>query len=114
MVIESPGIDEIIREINEDTSNILIVKHSNRHKNATNFSGMTHVNGSDIGLEKTISNFIGTLFVGESMVIVYALLCGKHGLKVIIMLPRNAFDNLQCLQSLFDDPSRDGLSLRIR
>lgn len=74
---------------------------------------MNHVSGSDIGLEKTISNFIGTLFVGESMVMVYALLCGARNLKMTVVLTRNIFDNLQCLQALLVNPSRDGLSLNI-
>lgn len=114
MVIESPGIGDIHHQLSSDVSKILIVKHPNQYKNTISFLGMIDVSGADIALEKTIDNFSGSLFVGESMTMVYALLCGKRNLKMTVMLTRNAFDNLQCLQSLFNKPSCGGLSLRIR
>ena len=102
MVIQSPGIGEIHHQLSSDVSNILIVKHPSQYKNTMSFSGMVHVSGAVIALEKTIDNFSGSLFAGESMTMVYALLCGKRNFKMTVMLTRNAFDNLQCLQPLFD------------
>ena len=114
MVIESPGIGDIHHHQSLNFSNILIVTHSNRYKNTMNISGVAHVSGADIGLENTIDNFSGSLVVGESMAMVYALICGKSDLKINVMLTQNAFDNLRCLQSQLGKPLRDGLSLSIR
>ncbi len=114
MIIESPGVSDIRHSQNSNVSNILIVKHSNQYKNTMNFSGGIQVSGAEIGIENTIDNFTGLLIVGESMAMVYALLCGKTDLKIHVMLTQNAFDNLRSLQSLLVRPSRNGLSLSVR
>lgn len=114
MVIESPGIGDIYLDQKSNISNILIVKHSNRHKNTINISGVAQVIGSEIGLENTINNFSGSLIVGESMVMIYALLCGNSDLKIKIMLTKDAFDNLSCLRSLLVKLSHDNLTLSDR
>ena len=83
IVIESPGIDDKHIQLSSEVSNVLIVKHSNRYKNSINIAGMVQVNGAEIGLEKTIDSFAGSLIVGESMVMIYALLCGRNDLETI-------------------------------
>lgn len=114
MIIESPGIDDIHHHQSSNVSNMLIVKHSNKYKNTLNISGAAYVSGADIGLESTIDHFSGTLIVGESMAMVYALLCGKSDLKIHVMLTQNAFDNLKCLHSMLVRPSHNSFSLSVR
>jgi|GEM_PF-5607514 len=113
IVIESPGIDDTHVQLSSEVSSVLLVKHSNRYKHSINIAGMVQVNGAEIGLEKTIDSFAGSMIVGESMVMVYALLCGRSDLKINVILTQNVFDNLRCLQSQLCRPSRNGLSLSI-
>jgi len=114
MVIESPGVVEIPQVLKDSLEITLLVKHSNRNKNTLSYPCITSVSGADIGLEKTIDNFQGNIFVGESMAMVYALLCGTKNLKINVMLSRNAYKNLQCMKVFFDNQSHNGLALNIR
>lgn len=109
LIVESPGvtIDENRILINKTRS--LVVKHPNHNKNEINLldnlRGAKVVKGSDIAIEKTIKEFSGTLFIGESMVLVYALLCGNRRLKINAMLNSEAHRGLKSLHRLFEKAS---------
>lgn len=105
LIVESPGVIDVQELTTHDKSRLVVIKHPNYKKNTLTISSAREVVGNEIALEKTIKNFSGTLFVGESMVLVHALLCGATNLKLKIMLIQSAFENLKSLHRLFDQVS---------
>jgi hypothetical protein len=97
LVIESPGIRaESVREL---PSSSRLVKHPNRNKITFRDSGVSPFDG-EMALERSLPSFDGRLIVGESMVLVFALLMKNRSFQLTIYLERETFENLRPLHDL--------------
>ncbi len=99
LVIESPGITPaFVRDL---PSSSTLVKHPNWNKNTLRDSGIASIEG-EIALERSLLSFNGRLIVGESMVLVYALLMKDRSFRITACLDRKTLKNLRTLHILLD------------
>ena len=97
LIIESPPLDRIKWETLSGYKNCMLVTHSNINKRVIkSFTGVS-ILGSNIALEKSLDNFSGEVIVGESMVLVYALMLRKPKFKVTVYLGEENINNFNPL-----------------
>lgn len=97
LIIESPPLDRIKWETLSGYKNCMLVTHSNINKRVIkSFTGLS-ILGSNIALEKSLDNFSGEVIVGESMVLVYALMLRKPKFKVTVYLGEENINNFNPL-----------------
>jgi hypothetical protein len=111
LIVESPPLNRVRKEIRLDEVGSVLVTHSNINKRAfNNFSGCS-VNGRDVALERSIRGFSGDIVVGESMVAVFALMQNRPMYQITVFLAKENIRNLAPLILLIN--SRKFAKLRI-
>ena len=101
LVIESPGVD-----LSNDFSKqgrVFFIRHPSYIKNQPIDKNIEFESGLQCSVEKTILGFNGEFILGETMVLIFALLCYPDKSKIHVYLDRSSFDNLTCLHEVFSD-----------
>ena len=101
LVIESPGVS--VSDIKVNYANLFFIRHPNYMKNKEISKSIDFANGLDCSVEKTITDFRGSVVVGESMAMVFALFSFQDKSKIHIHLKRSSFDNLRCLHDAMSE-----------
>ncbi len=115
IIVESPGVGNLCLKRLFHSGNTLVVRHSSPHKNTINTYNQDFIiiNGSDIGIENMLMDFTGDVFIGESMSMVFSLLCGNAKSNLHVYLKIDSFDNLKCLKPLFSKKKPSSFSLSV-
>lgn len=95
LIIESPGVD-----ISSDFSKfgkVFYLTHPNHNKSRGLKFGGDSASGADFSVERTLLEFEGIVIVGESMALVFALLCLPSCSKIRVYLDRSQYENLSSL-----------------
>jgi hypothetical protein len=98
LVIESPGVR--MNENYDEHGNVFFITHPSYIKNQSVSILRKKESGSNCSVEKTVSKFDGILVVGESMVLIFAILTYKDPSRISVSLTISQFNNLKSLQSL--------------
>lgn len=100
LVIESPGVD-----LSKDFSGygkVFYFKHPNRTKSQGMMAGSNSESGANYSIEKTILNFGGSVLIGETMVLIFALLCTSEASRIHVFLSDAQYRNLRSIHPLLE------------
>lgn len=97
LVVESPPLEGIQAELDLGNAGTLVVLHSNVNKRTLKWPGMRTVNGADMSIEGSLSQFEGEVVTGETMVAVYALSIAQRAFSLKIHLTAAQAANLEPL-----------------
>lgn len=99
IIFESPGIN--FNDINPDETTVVFC-HPNINKRMSGTLDIKKIDSQEYNAEKTLLNFKGDVFIGESMLLIFALQSKNVNLtKLHIHISEDQFRNLECLQRLF-------------
>lgn len=98
LVIESPGVN--MNANFNAYGKVFYITHPNHNKNQRGSIAKEKDSGSSCSVEKTISKFDGILVVGDSMVLVFAILTYVDLSRIAVTLNSSQYSNLKCLQGL--------------
>lgn len=103
-IVESPGVLARSGEVNP-TGSLLYIAHPSRVKQIAAPQGAVLVRSDTHSIERGLSQFRGTVVIGESMVLPFLLLCVDPGqLRFEVELTAAQHDNLQSIHALLDRP----------
>jgi hypothetical protein len=96
LIIDSPNIEFVL---NNKIDQAFLIKHPNKNKKTVLNDDYPCINGNEISVEKTISNFNGNIYIGETFLIVYILATYKNLDNIKISLNYSNYQNLEVLHS---------------
>lgn len=100
VVIESPGVECYLNKILDTPKNILLVRHSNPNKRINFKLKVDEISGSDYALERSLTNFEGSVIVGESMVAVYLMMIKEPKFQLNIYIKSDNLKNLSAFKRM--------------
>ena len=96
LIIDSPNIEFLLFNKIDDT---FLIKHPNKNKSTIYNNDYPFINGNQISVEKTITNFNGNIYIGESFLIVFILSTCKNLERIKVTLNKANYENLEVLHS---------------
>lgn len=98
LIVESPGVD-----LDVDFScfgALFCIAHPNPTKKRPTKMALNSESGANYSVEKTVLAFDGNIVLGETMVLVFALLCLPDLSRIHVRLTEEQYRNLTCLHPL--------------